>query len=64
MLQINDQEITRLNIQLANAQRLPALYSQVLKASLPAISETIQLPRKGFRSHKTLGALGTPFVFP
>jgi hypothetical protein len=63
MLQINDQEITRLNIQLANAQRLPALYSQVLKASLPAISDT-QLPRKGFRSHKTLGALGTPFVFP
>lgn len=45
MLQVTDQEIARLNIQLAIAQTARAAYSQALKASLPAASDTIQLPK-------------------
>ena len=45
MLQITDQEIARLNVQLAIAQTARSAYSQALKASLPAASDTIQLPQ-------------------
>jgi hypothetical protein len=45
MLQVTDQEIARLNIQLAIAQTARAAYSQALKASLPVTSDTIQLPQ-------------------
>ncbi|NBO46833.1 MAG: hypothetical protein EBU85_07510 [Actinobacteria bacterium] len=45
MLQVTDQEIARLNVQLAIAQTARSAYSQALKASLPAASDTIQLPQ-------------------
>lgn len=44
MLQATDQEIARLNIQLAIAQTARAGYSQALKSALPVTGDTIQLP--------------------
>ena len=43
MLQVTDQEIARLNLQLAIAQTARAAYSQALKSSLPSVGDTIKV---------------------
>ena len=43
MLQATDQEIARLNFQLAIAQTARSAYSQALKAALPALGDTIRV---------------------
>ena len=44
MLQVTDQEIARLNVQLAIAQTARVAYAQALRSALPAASDTIRFP--------------------
>jgi hypothetical protein len=43
MLQVTDQEIARLNVQLAIAQTARSAYSQALQSALPTASDIIKV---------------------